>query len=92
MNYSPLHVHIFSLLDSISCVDKFVERAKEIDSDSLAITDHGTLAGAIKFHTACKKSGIKPILGLEVYICQNPATEKNDENRSLMHLVLLAKN
>ena len=90
--YTPLHVHIFSLLDSISCVDKFVERAKEIGSTSLALTDHGTMAGAIKFHTECNKQGIKPILGLEAYICDKPATQKDEKNRSLMHLILLAKN
>lgn len=91
-NYTPLHVHIFSILDSISCVDKFVERAKDIGSTSLALTDHGTLAGAIDFHSECKKQGIKPILGLEAYICEQPSNVRDDSNRSLMHLVLLAKN
>jgi len=70
-----------------------VERIKNLGMSACAITDHGNLSGAIDFYKACKKAGIKPILGCEVYCTMDkdglPNEEKTRDNR---HLVLLAMN
>src|SRR3989344_6203848 len=90
--YSPPHTH-YSLLDGLSKIDDLIERAKEIGMDSLAITDHGVMYGAIEFYKKAKKAGIKPIIGCEVYISVNSMNDKRpniDDKR--YHLILLAKN
>ena len=91
--YIPLHVHsMYSLLDGLSKPEQIADRCEEIEVKSCALTDHGNIAGAIKFYTAMKKKGIKPILGCELYISDNDATIKEKENRSLTHFLVLAKN
>ncbi len=94
MNYIPLHVHShFSLLDGLSKPEQIAERCKEIGASACALTDHGNIAGAIKFYSCMKKSKIKPILGCELYICEfDPSIKDPSTNRSLSHLVVLAKN
>ena len=88
MNYVPLHVHThFSLLDGTSTPKEYVERAVALGMTACAITDHGTLAGHREFVRECNKVGIKPILGCEVYICDD-ISQENQYN----HMVLLAKN
>lgn len=62
------HVHtIYSMLDGYSKIDDLIDKAKEYNMSSIAITDHGTLAGTFDFNDKCKKAGIKPLLGCEVY-------------------------
>jgi DNA polymerase-3 subunit alpha len=56
---------------------------------ALALTDHGNMHGIKEFHAACKKEGIKPILGCEAYIVQDLSIEKDKSNH---HIILLAKN
>ena len=91
--YIPLHVHsMYSLLDGLSKPEQIADRCEEIEVKSCALTDHGNIAGAIKFYTAMKKKGIKPILGCELYISDNDASIKEKENRSLTHFLVLAKN
>ena len=91
--YIPLHVHsMYSLLDGLSKPEQIADRCEEIGVKSCALTDHGNIAGAIKFYGAMKKRGIKPILGCELYICDNDATIKDKENRTLSHFLVLAKN
>ncbi len=91
--YIPLHVHsMYSLLDGLSKPEQIADRCEEIGVQSCALTDHGNIAGAIKFYAAMKKKGIKPILGCELYISDNDATIKEKENRSLTHFLVLAKN
>ena len=64
-----LHTHShYSLLDGLGKIDALINRAKELGMDSLALTDHGNLYGAIEFYKKAKKAGIKPILGVEAYI------------------------
>lgn len=93
MNYVPLHCHsTFSLLDGLSQPHQIAERCKEIGASACALTDHGNIAGAIKFYTAMKKAGIKPILGCELYICEQDPSIKDKENKSLSHFIVLAKN
>jgi DNA polymerase-3 subunit alpha len=92
-SYIPLHVHShYSLLDGLSKPSQIANRCKEIGTTSCALTDHGNIAGAIKFHSEMKKNGIKPILGCELYICDNDPSIKDVSNKNLSHLVVLAKN
>ena len=93
MNYIPLHCHsMFSLLDGLSKPEQIAQRCKEIGASACALTDHGNIAGAIKFYSAMKNAGIKPILGCELYICEQSPAIKEKENRSLSHFIILAKN
>ena len=57
-----------SVLDGICEIPALVARAKQYGMDSLAITDHGNMLGIVEFYTECRKQGIKPILGAEVYV------------------------
>lgn len=81
--YTPLHVHTDASSDGLGTVQALVERAKDLGMTSLAMTDHGTLANAISFWSACVEQGIKPILGLEAYL-------QYEDKRH--HLTLLARN
>ena len=60
--------------------------------DSLAITDHGVMYGAIEFYQEARKAGIKPIVGCEVYIARESRLSRTPTARTNFHLVLLAKN
>lgn len=91
--YIPLHVHsMYSLLDGLSKPSQIAERCLEIGAKSCALTDHGNIAGSIKFYSEMRKNGIKPILGCELYICNDDASIQDKSNRSLSHLLVLAKN
>lgn len=86
-----LHVHTeYSLLDGASKIPELVAYAKELGMDSLAITDHGVMYGAVEFYQECKKAGIKPILGCEIYL--SPGSHLDKTNRERYHLILLAEN
>ncbi|MCC6804242.1 MAG: DNA polymerase III subunit alpha [Anaerolineae bacterium] len=91
-----LHVHTeYSLLDGFSRIPKLVEHAAEMGMDSLAITDHGVMFGVIDFYKACRKAGIKPIIGMEGYLCPpgRPMTGRDPKaDRQSFHQLLLAKN
>ncbi len=91
--FTHLHVHTeYSLLDGMSRIPQLVLRAKELGMDSLAITDHGVMYGAIEFYLAAKEAGIKPIIGSEIYITQDSRFSRNASDKRPYHLVLLAKN
>lgn len=93
MTYIPLHVHShFSLLDGLSKPEQIAARCKEIGATACALTDHGNIAGSVKFYTALKKAGIKPILGCELYVCSQDPSIKEKENKELSHFIVLAKN
>lgn len=94
MAFTHLHVHTeFSLLDGASRISKLVSRAKELGMNSLAITDHGVMFGVVDFYKECKKQGIKPIIGCEVYTAKRKYTDKDgDKDKYQGHLILLAKN
>ena len=67
MSFTHLHVHSeYSLLDGACRISQLPKAAKRMGMSSLAITDHGVLYGAVDFWRACKKEGIKPIIGCEV--------------------------
>ena len=91
--FTHLHVHTeYSLLDGVSRIHKLVAKAKELGMDSLAITDHGALYGAVEFYTACKEAGIKPIIGCELYVAHNSRHERGPSERSPYHMTVLARN
>jgi DNA polymerase-3 subunit alpha len=89
-----LHTHShYSLLDGLSKIEDMVGIAKKNGMPALAITDHGNMYGAIEFYKACKKEGIKPIIGVEAYIAERGRADKDpalDSKR--YHLTLLSKN
>lgn len=93
-DFVHLHNHSeFSLLDGLQKTKNMVAYAKSIGMKSLAITDHGSMYGVIKFYQACKAADIKPIIGCEIYVAKRSLTDKeagidNDYN----HLILLAEN
>ena len=94
MAFTHLHVHTeYSLLDGAARIRDLVRRVKELGMDSVAITDHGVMFGVIDFYKECKKQGIKPIIGCEVYTAARKMTDKDpDKDKHQGHLVLLAKN
>lgn len=95
MSFTHLHVHTeFSLLDGSSKIKEITKRAKELGMDSLAITDHGVMYGAIDFYRAALANGIKPIIGCEVYVAPGSRFDKeaNAGEDRYYHLILLAEN
>lgn len=94
MKFTHLHVHShYSLLDGLAKIDELVARAAELGMDSLALTDHGNLYGAIEFYQKAKKAGIKPIIGAEMYIAYEKMADRRpgvDDKR--YHLTVLAEN
>ena len=97
MSFTHLHVHTeYSLLDGSSKIKEIIKQAKELNMDSLAITDHGVMYGVIDFYRAAREVGIKPILGCEVYVApgsrfdKEPGASGSDDR--YYHLVLLAEN
>ncbi len=93
MAFTHLHVHTeYSLLDGAARIPDLVAHAKELGMESLAITDHGAMFGVIDFYKECKKAGIKPIIGCEVYTAARKMTDKDpNKDKHQGHLVLLAK-
>ena len=92
MSFTHLHVHTeYSLLDGASRIDDLVSRAAELGMDSLAITDHDVMYGVIDFYNACKKKGIKPIIGMEAYVAHGSIYDP-PTGRDYAHLILLCKN
>ena len=89
-----LHVHTeYSLLDGLSKIKPLVRYVRENEMDSLAITDHGALYGAIDFYKIAKLEGIKPIIGMEGYITNVSIKQKADKEKIRnYHVLLLAKN
>ncbi len=94
MDFTHLHVHShYSILDGLPKIDEIIDHVKENDMDSVAVTDHGVLYGAVEFYKKAKKADIKPIIGAEVYVAYEGMEQKrpNVDNKSY-HLVLLVKN
>ncbi|MDD4988889.1 MAG: DNA polymerase III subunit alpha [Candidatus Pacebacteria bacterium] len=88
-----LHTHShYSLLQALPKIPELVKAAKEANMNALALTDNGNLYGAIEFYQACKKAGIKPIIGIDAYVALRTRQDKQagvDNRRT--RLVLLAK-
>lgn len=92
--FTHLHVHShYSLLDGLAKIDELVARAKELNFEAMALTDHGAMYGIPEFYKKMKEAGLKPILGVEVYLAPESRFQKRakiDDKR--YHLTLLAKN
>lgn len=95
MAFTHLHVHTeYSLLDGSCKIKELISRAKELNMDSLAITDHGVMYGVIDFYKAAKAAGIKPVIGCEIYVAPGSRFDKEKDGGEdrYYHLVLLAEN
>ncbi|QAA76525.1 MAG: DNA polymerase III alpha subunit [Candidatus Bipolaricaulis sibiricus] len=92
MAFVHLHVHSeYSLLDGMGRVRELVARAAELGMPALALTDHGNLSGAIKFYRAAREAGVKPLLGVELYVAPDSRFSRDaSASRSPYHLVTLA--
>ena len=89
-DFVPLHLHTeYSLLDGAIRIKELMEAATEFRMPAVAMTDHGTMFGAVDFYFSAVKAGIKPIIGCEVYVAPEDHTKKSDQKP--YHLILLAR-
>jgi len=90
--FTHLHTHTeFSLLDGMSRLSPLMDRVKELGQQSVAITDHGALYGAIDFYREATARGIKPIIGVEAYVAQGSRSSRERGDNQPYHLVMLAR-
>ena len=90
-----LHCHShYSLLDGASPIGKLIDRVKSLGMDSVALTDHGNLHGALEFYQKAKSSNVNPIVGYEAYIAPKSRFERDASSmkEASYHLTLLAQN
>ena len=94
MSFVHLHLHTeYSLLDGACRIDRLASVCKEKNMNAVAITDHGVMYGVIDFYRACKKEGIKPIIGCEVYVAPRSRFDSTfDLDKEYYHLILLCEN
>ena len=92
-DFVHLHLHSeYSLLDGACRVSDIPKAVLDCGQKAVAITDHGVMYGTLKFWKECKKNGIKPIIGCEVYVAPGSMIDKNSgKDRKYYHLVLLVK-
>jgi len=87
-SFVHLHVHSeYSILDGACRIPALAARAAEFEMPAVALTDHGSLAGAVELYKAAGKEGVKPILGCEVYVAEN----RRAQQKGYAHLTLLAE-
>ena len=83
-----LHVHSeFSILDGACRIPALAARAAELEMPAVGLTDHGSLAGAVQLYKEASKQGVKPIIGCEVYVCNDASKQE----KGYAHLTLLAE-
>ena len=88
--FAHIHLHNeYSQLDGYGTAKQFITRAKELEMKYLALTNHGNIAGCLKWQKECDKQGIQPILGAELYIVSD-AKVKNKEKAA--HILILVTN
>ena len=89
-----LHVHSeYSLLDGAIRMEHLVKKAASLGMPALALTDHGSLFGAVEFYQSAEEAGIKPIIGCEIYVAPGSMLEKKSSNGgkdAAYHMTLLA--
>lgn len=92
-DFVHLHVHTeYSLLDGACRIKGLASRVRELGQTAVAVTDHGAMYGCIEFYRECRKSGVKPIIGCEVYVAPRTRRDKTAKiDLSPYHLVLLCK-
>jgi DNA polymerase III subunit alpha len=94
-SFVHLHCHShYSLLDGANRIPELVERVKKLGMNSIALTDHGNLFGAIEFYQECKSAGINPVVGYEAYVAPRNRRDREARRRGEagFHLTLLAQN
>lgn len=93
-DYVHLHNHThYSVLDGLQKVPETLKRAKEMGMEAIAITDHGTLSGAIEFYKEGQALGVKPIIGMETYVAPRTIADKDPaKDKARYHLILIAMN
>ncbi|MEO5690855.1 MAG: DNA polymerase III subunit alpha [Candidatus Saccharimonadales bacterium] len=93
-DFVHLHNHTHhSLLDGLTKVPELVSRVKDMGMQAVAMTDHGTLSGAIEFYKACTEQGIKPIIGMEAYVAARSRNDRDPaKDKARYHLIILAMN
>jgi len=93
-DFVHLHVHSeYSLLDGYATTKGITQRAAELGMDSIALTDHGVMYGAMEFYEAAKKAGIRPIIGVEAYMAPGSLSDPMTKGaKNYFHLLLLAQN
>jgi DNA polymerase-3 subunit alpha len=94
MKFTHLHVHSqYSLLDGLPKIEELLDYAKSLGMESLALTDHGAIYGAVEFQKKAKEKGIKPIIGVELYLAfENMHQKRPNIDDKRYHLLLLVKN
>ncbi len=94
MKFVHLHVHShYSLLDGLSKIDDLVSYVKGLGMDTVALTDHGNIYGAVEFYKKAKKAGVKPIIGCEFYVARESRFSRDPKADTLRyHLTILVKN
>src|SRR3954469_14395491 len=86
-DFVHLHVHSeYSILDGACRVPDLVKRAAELEMPSVSLTDHGSMAGAVQLWKATRETGVKPVIGCEVYV----ANDRKAHEKGNAHLTLLA--
>ena len=93
-DFVHLHNHTHhSLLDGMTKVPDLVERVKSMGMNAVAMTDHGTMSGAIEFYKAAEAEGIKPIIGMEAYVAARSHKDRDPQkDKARYHLIILAMN
>jgi DNA polymerase-3 subunit alpha len=93
-DFVHLHVHSeYSLLDGYAATKAIAGRALDLGMDSIALTDHGVMYGAMEFYDNAKKAGVRPIIGMEAYMAPGSRTDAMTKGgKNYYHLLLLAKN
>jgi len=90
-DFVHLHNHSdYSLLDGATPIPAMAQRAAELHMPALALTDHGSLFGAVEFYNEVRKAGVKPIVGMEAYVTRGARKDRNPRETA-HHLVLLAR-
>jgi DNA polymerase-3 subunit alpha len=93
--FTHLHLHSqYSLLDGAIAFDKLLKRCKQLQTDAVAVTDHGNMFGAVEFYTKALAAHVKPIIGIEAYIAPHSRLDRTKSSISdaAYHLILLAEN
>jgi len=86
-DFVHLHVHSeYSILDGACRIGDLVERAAEFEMPAVSLTDHGSMAGAVQLWKATRNTGVKPVIGCEVYV----SSDRKAHEKGNAHLTLLA--
>ncbi len=93
-DYAHLHNHTqYSLLDGLSKVPALLDHVQQLGMNAVAMTDHGTLSGAVEFYKEAKARGVKPVIGMEAYVAPRQHTDRDPaKDKAYFHLIILAMN